>query len=85
MELKPLGTRVVIEPKQKETQVGGIIIPDSSNQATTQGIVRAVGHGVSELSVGDEVMFQFGAGQEIELNGTKHLIMNEDNVICVIK
>ena len=39
--LKPLGTRVVLEPKEAETMTaGGLYIPDNAKEKPQQGVVR---------------------------------------------
>ena len=44
VKIKPLGTRVLVEPTQAEQKtVGGIIIPDSAQEKPQQGKVVAVG------------------------------------------
>ena len=47
--LKPLGTRVVIEPKEAETMTaGGLYIPDNAKEKPQQGVIVAVGPGSKE-------------------------------------
>ena len=59
--IRPLGTRVVIEPKEAETMTaGGLYIPDNAKEKPQQGAVVAVGPGAKdepmELKVGDVVL-----------------------------
>lgn len=89
MNIKPLADRVLIEPTAAEEKtLSGIIIPDSAKEKPLRGKVLAVGQGTKEdpmiLKAGDEVLYGKYAGTEIELEGTKYLIMRQSDVLAVI-
>ena len=90
MNIKPLFDRVLIEPTPaEEVTLGGIIIPDTAKEKPLKGKVVAVGEGTKDepmvLSVGDEVLFGKYAGTEIELEGTKYLIMRQADVLAILE
>lgn len=89
MNIKPLADRVLIEPTAaEETTFGGIIIPDSAKEKPLRGTVLAVGQGTKDdpmiLKEGDKVLYGKYAGTEIELNGTKYLMMRQNDVLAII-
>ena len=89
MNIKPLADRVLIEAKEAETKTAsGLYIPDSAKEKPQQGKVVAVGSGKKdepmELCVGDTVLYGKYAGTELELEGTKYLIMRQSDVLAVI-
>lgn len=89
MNIKPLADRVLIEPTAAEEKtLSGIIIPDSAKEKPLRGKVLAVGQGTKDdpmiLKAGDEVLYGKYAGTEIELEGTKYLIMRQSDVLAVI-
>ena len=89
MNIKPLADRVLIEPAAaEETTLGGIIIPDSAKEKPLRGTVLAVGQGTKDdpmiLKEGDKVLYGKYAGTEIELNGTKDLMMRQNDVLAII-
>ena len=89
MNIKPLADRVLIEPAAaEETTLGGIIIPDSAKEKPLRGTVLAVGQGTKDdpmiLKEGDKVLYGKYAGTEIELNGTKYLMMRQNDVLAII-
>lgn len=89
MKLKPLADRVLIQPTPaEETTLAGIIIPDSAKEKPLRGTVLAVGNGTKDeemvLKEGDNVLYGKYAGTEIELEGTKYLIMRQSDVLAVI-
>ncbi|MDE6556688.1 MAG: co-chaperone GroES, partial [Duncaniella sp.] len=65
-----------------------IIIPDSAKEKPLKGTVKAVGTGSKDedmvLKEGDEVLYGKYAGTEVELDGTRYLIMRQSDVLAVI-
>ena len=89
MNIKPLADRVLIEPTAAEEKtLSGIIIPDTAKEKPLRGKVLAAGQGTKDepmiLKAGDEVLYGKYAGTEIELEGTKYLIMRQSDVLAVI-
>ncbi len=89
MNIRPLADRVVILPAPAEEKtIGGIIIPDTAKEKPLKGEVKAVGNGTKDeemiLKVGDQVLYGKYAGTEIELDGTKYLIMRQSDVLAVL-
>ena len=88
--IRPLGDRVLIEPKEAETKTAsGLYIPDSAKEKPQQGTVIAVGSGKKdepmELCVGDTVLYGKYAGTEITVDGKDYLIMRQSDVVAVLK
>ena len=80
---------MLIEPTPaEEVTLGGIIIPDTAKEKPLKGKVVAAGDGTKDepmvLSVGQEVLFGKYAGTELELEGTKYLMMRQSDVLAVI-
>ena len=89
MSIKPLADRVLIEPAPAETKtVGGIIIPDTAKEKPLQRTIVAVGKGTKDeemvLKVGDTVLYGKYAGTELDVEGTKYLIMRQSDVLAVL-
>jgi chaperonin GroES len=93
MGLKPLGDRVVVEPKEeKEVVHGGIVLPESAKGKPTEGVVLAVGPGAvrddgtrEEMPVakGDVVIYGKWAGTEIEVDGKDLKILSLSDILAV--
>ena len=89
MNIKPLADRVLILPAAVEEEtIGGIIIPDSAKEKPLRGEVIAVGNGTKDeemiLKAGDQVLYGKYAGTELDLDGTKYLIMRQSDVLAII-
>ena len=88
MNIKPLADRVLILPAPAEEKtIGGIIIPDTAKEKPLKGEVVAIGHGTKDeemvLKVG-EVLYGKYAGTELDVEGTKYLIMRQSDVLAVL-
>ena len=89
MNVKPLADRVLVKPAEAEEKTAsGIIIPDSAKEKTLKGEISAAGKGTKDeemvLKPGDHVLYGKYAGTEIELEGTKYLIMRQSDVLAII-
>ncbi|MFH1824442.1 MAG: co-chaperone GroES [Candidatus Firestonebacteria bacterium] len=96
MIVKPLEDRVLVKPLEsgEEVKKGGIIIPDTAKEKPEEGKVVAVGPGKVlengqkkhiEVKKGDKVLFAKYAGNEVTIDGEKHLILREDDILAVIE
>ncbi|CCZ48486.1 MAG TPA: co-chaperone GroES [Mediterranea massiliensis] len=89
MNIRPLADRVLILPAPAEEKtIGGIIIPDTAKEKPLRGEVIAAGNGTKDeemvLKAGDHVLYGKYAGTEIELDGTKYLIMRQSDVLAIL-
>ena len=95
MVVKPLEDRVLVKPlESEEVKKGGIIIPDTAKEKPEEGKVIAVGPGKIlengqkkevEVKKGDRILFSKYAGTEITIDGEKHIILREDDILAVIE
>ena len=89
MNIKPLADRVLVVPAPAEERtIGGIIIPDTAKEKPLKGEVVAVGNGTKDedmvVKVGDTVLYGKYAGTELELDGTKSLIMRQSDILAIV-
>jgi chaperonin GroES len=95
LKLKPLGSRVIIDPiEQEEMTAGGIILPETAKEKPQEGHVLAVGPGdrdekgvrvPMDVKAGDKVLFAKYSGTEIKLDGRKLLIMRESDLLAIVE
>jgi chaperonin GroES len=94
ISLKPLGSRVVIEPIEEEDKTAvGIYLPENAKEKPQKGTVLSIGPGDRDedgeripldVKVGDKVLFAKYAGTEIKVDGQKLLIMRESDLLAII-
>lgn len=89
MTIEPLGPRVLIQPIEQETTTkSGIILPETAKEKPQQGLIEAVGNEeemMSDLAVGDKVLFAKYTGNQIQIDGTEYIIMEENDILARIK
>ena len=93
MKVKPLADRVLIQILEAEEKTkGGIIIPDAAKEEKAEGKVVAVGSGKVlesgkvqpvEVKKDDRVIFGKYSGDEILIDGKKHKILDQKDILAV--
>ena len=86
--IKPIGKKVLINPKQSERLVPGtnIIIPDSALSKLYQGHVVAVGAEVQEIKVGDLIQYaEYCVPTEMRHEGKDNLLINVGDIFAIIE
>ncbi len=94
INLKPLGSRVVIEPlESEEVTAGGIVLPDTAKEKPQKGTILAAGPGdrddegkriALDVKVGDVVLYAKYSGTEIKVDGKKLLILRESDILAIL-
>ncbi len=89
MSIRPLHDRVIVKPAPAEEKTsGGIIIPDTAQEKPMRGTVIAAGPGKTDepmtVKEGDNVLYGKYAGQDIEVDGDKLLIMRESDILGIV-
>jgi chaperonin GroES len=94
ISLKPLGSRVVVEPvEQEEITAGGIVLPETAKEKPQKGTILAIGPGdrdddgdriKMDVAVGDVVLYAKYAGTEIKVEGKKLLILKESDILAIV-
>ena len=88
MKVKPLADRVMVKLETNEAKTaGGIIIPDTAQEKTQQGVVVEVGDDkdVIKVKAGQKVMYDKYAGTQVKVNGEEHLILKMSDIIAVVE
>jgi chaperonin GroES len=96
MAIQPLADRIVVKVLEaKEVTKGGILLPETAKEKPQEGKVIAVGKGKTlpcgqiqtmEVKVGDRILFEQYGGKEITTtDGEELFIINEENVVAIVK
>lgn len=93
--IRPLGDRVVIQPKvQEEMTRSGIVLPDTAKEKPQQGTVVAVGPGQlteegkrlpMDVKEGQTVLYAKYAGTELKLEDQEYLILKSTDILGIIE
>lgn len=96
MNFKPLSNRVFIEPLEEEKITkSGIVLPDTAEkEKPVRGKILATGPGKlnekgervpMSVKVGDTVLFKKYGPDEIEIEGKKYLVGDEEDVLAILE
>ena len=87
MKIKPLGDRIVVKMVEMETKTaGGILIPQTAQEKTQEGVVLAVGDDEAiKVKVNDRVIYDKYAGTTIKVAGEEQLVLKFSDVLAKIE
>lgn len=94
MDLKPLGDRIVVKPKEEDESrtTSGLVIPDTAKEKPQLGEVVAVGPGEYkdgervpvDVSPGDLVFYSKYGGTEVKYENEDYLILSSRDVLAIL-
>ncbi len=92
LNLKPLGSRVIVEPtEENEITAGGIVLPETAKEKPQKGVVLAAGPGdrdedgkriPMDVNVGDRVIYSKYGGSEIKIDDVEMIILRESDILA---
>ena len=95
MKLRPLEDRVVVKQMEAEEKTsGGIILPDTAKEKPQIAEVIAIGPGKildngetskMNLKKKDKVLYGKYAGNDVEIDGEKYVIIRESDILGIIE
>jgi len=96
MNLKPLSNHLFIEPIEEEKATkSGIVLPETAEkEKPIKGKVLAVGLGklnekgerlAMSVKINDIVLFKKYGPDEIEIDGKKYLVGDEDDILAILE
>ena len=87
MKVTPLGDRILVKMVEMETKTaGGILIPQTAQEKTQEGVVLAVGEDESiKVKPKDRVIYDKYAGTTIKVNGDEHLIIKNSDILAKVE
>ena len=94
VNFRPMGDRVLARRLEEEAVQGGIILPDSAKKKQEKAVVVAVGSGKidkngnvvpSPVNVGEVVIMDKYAGQEVTVEGEEFIVVRFDDIVAVIE
>ncbi len=95
LNLKPLGSRLVVEPiEQEDVTASGIVLPETAKEKPQKGKVLSTGPGdrdeegkriPMDVKTGDTVLFAKYSGTEIKMDQKKLLILKESDVLAIVE
>jgi chaperonin GroES len=76
--MRPTGKKIFILPmKEDNVTNGGIIIPDTVANVSTEGEVKSMDPTVRNIKVGDTVVYTQGTGSSLQIDGETYIMFRE--------
>jgi len=95
LNVKPIGDRILVEPiEEKEVKKGGIIIPDTAKEKSSEYTVIALGTGKVnddgkklpfDVKKGDRIIASQYGGSPLKLDGKEYKILSSDDILAVLE
>lgn len=86
MILRPLGTNLILKPKEAATKTeSGFFLAASAAERPAEAEVVAVGNDVSLVKTGESVLYKSYATDEAKIGGTEYLVVSEDDILVVVE
>jgi chaperonin GroES len=95
LNVKPIGDRILVEPiEEKEVKKGGIIIPDTAKEKSSEYTIIALGTGKVnddgkkipfEVKKGDRIIASQYGGSPLKLDGKEYKILSSDDILAVLE
>lgn len=83
--IKPLADRVVaVREEAKTTTASGLYLPESAKETPAAVKVIAVGPQVTQIKVGDLIVYKDYTPTNLKINDTEYLIINEEDVLATV-
>lgn len=91
--IKPLGTRVLLQVVEEEQKIGSLQIPDTGKEnESRKAKVLALGSGVNNkgkkvefsVKVGDVVIYRKYSGDDIEQEGVKYVVIEQSDIVAIV-
>ncbi len=83
--MQTIGEKILILPSSvEEVTKGGIIIPGNSQEKPNRGEIILVGNRCEVAKVGDTIYYSKYQNTEIDIDGIKHLVMTEKDILLIV-
>lgn len=80
---KLLGQRVLVKRDYLNEKSSLVISKDDDLELNTGQIIY-IGDDIADIKMGDRILFEELAGQSVDLNNERYLVLNYENVIAIL-
>jgi co-chaperonin GroES (HSP10) len=87
MILQPKATNIIARPENAatKTKTGLLLAPGHKRTKPRLAVVVAIGEQVSRVGIGDRILFQPFAAQELTFDGDELLVLDEEFILTTVE
>lgn len=83
--VKPLKDRIVAVKEEPQTKTAsGLYLPEAAKEKPVEAKVVAVGKDVTEVKVGDKIIYKEYTNTTVKVGADEYLIVNEEDVLATV-
>lgn len=85
--MKILGKRILVRPHSAETTKGGLVIPEKLQESDQEGVVMAIGNGITEsreYRKGSTIFIEMYQAKPLVVDGVEMFLVEQKHVIGVM-
>ena len=86
VKIQPLAEYVVAVAEAAQTKTAsGIYLPEAAAEKPKTAKVVAVGKKVSDIKVGDRIIYKSFSSTEVKLDGQEYILVEEEDILATVK
>ena len=86
VSISPLADYVVAEAEAAQTKTAsGLYLPDSAAEKPKIAKVKAVGKKVSQIKVGDKILYKSYSTTDVKVDNTEYILVKEEDILATVK
>ena len=84
--ITPMADNVVAQLEEASNQTAsGLYLPDNATEKPKTAIVVAVGKKVTDVKVGDRIIYKSYSSTDIKIDGQEYLIVKAEDILATVK
>jgi chaperonin GroES len=84
--IQPLADYVVAKHEEAAAKTAsGLYLPDNAQEKPKTAKIEAVGPSVTQVKVGDKVLYKSYTTTEVKVGGTEYILIKEEDILATVK
>lgn len=81
----PLNDYIIVKCKEQESECDGLVVVDTAKKKPYTGYVVEVSETIKNISKGETVVWPSTLGVEIDIEGSKYVVLKLEDILLKIK
>lgn len=84
MKLIALNKRVIAKVTEVKPDENAMFIPDAAQPQSNEAVIESVGSAVTDVQIGDHIIYQPELANKSSIQGTEYLIIDEEDILAKV-